>query len=104
MKSILSFLTNKYFLATGLFLSWIFFFSSNDVLTQYKQNKEYKEIQNKLKFLETEIVRMKEVTTAMQKDSAVIEKYARENYRMKKENEDVYVYDTLVTSAATNKK
>jgi cell division protein DivIC len=95
MKKIFQFLTNRYFLVTAFFLSWIFFFAENDLVTQYKQGKEYNEMKEKIKYLEAEIQEMKKQTIALQTDSATIEKYAREHYHMKKPNEEIFVFDTV---------
>jgi cell division protein DivIC len=95
MKRIFQFLTNRYFLVTAFFLSWIFFFASNDLVSQYNQGKEYKEMKEKIKYLEAEIDAMKKQTIALQTDSTAVEKYAREHYRMKKPNEEIYVFDTI---------
>jgi cell division protein FtsB len=95
MKAFLQFISNRYFLATAFFLSWIFFFASNDLVTQYSQTKELREMKEKLHYLETEIATMKQQTIALQTDSAAIEKYAREKYHMKKANETIFVFDTV---------
>jgi hypothetical protein len=51
MKKIFQILTNRYFLVTAFFLSWIFFFAENDLVTQYKQGKEYNEMKEKIKYI-----------------------------------------------------
>ncbi len=95
MNKILQFFTNRFVLVTLFFLSWIFFFASNDVVSQYKQNEEYKQMKEKLQYLEKEIAAMKQQRQALTQDSSVIEKVARERYRMKKPNEEIFVFDTL---------
>jgi cell division protein DivIC len=95
MKAIINFITDRYFIATAFFLSWIFFFASNNLITQYSQTKELREMKDKLKYLETEIKAMQQQTIALQTDSAAIEKYAREKYHMKKANETIFVFDTV---------
>jgi cell division protein FtsB len=79
-------------MVTAFFLSWIFFFAENDLVTQYKQGKEYNEMKEKIKYLEAEIQEMKKQTIALQTDSVAIEKYAREHYHMKKPNEEIFVF------------
>jgi cell division protein DivIC len=95
MKAFIQFVTNRYFLATAFFLSWIFFFADNNLVTQYSQTKELREMKEKLKYLETEIKAMQQQTIALQTDSAAIEKYAREKYHMKKASETIFVFDTV---------
>lgn len=94
-RKIIQFLTNKYFLVTLFFLSWIFFFASNNLIAQYEENKELLEMKAKIKFLETEIKNMQTQYNALKTDPNAIEKLAREKYHMKKPNEDLFVFDTV---------
>jgi cell division protein FtsB len=95
IQSVLKIITNKYFLVTAFFLSWIFFFASNDLLSQWENKKEYQAMQAKLHYLETEIENMRKEQILLTTDSTYLEKFAREHYRMKKPNEDIFVFDTL---------
>jgi cell division protein FtsB len=95
LKSLIKFVTNKYFLVTAFFLSWIFFFASNDLLSQWENKKEFQAMQTKLHYLETEIETMRKEQLLLTTDSVYLEKFAREHYRMKKPNEDIFVFDTL---------
>ncbi len=94
MKVILGFITNKWFLVTAFFLSWIFFFSSNDLFTEYQERKEYREMNDKIKYLEAEIKSLQNQQQKLTTDTAAIIKYARERYLMRKADEDLYVLDT----------
>jgi cell division protein DivIC len=103
LRKTLDFITNKYFLATAFFLSWIFIFASNNILSQYKENKELQEMKAKVYFLETEIAAMQQQSEALKNDPKAIEKFAREKYHMKKANEDLFIYDTVVTKNKISK-
>ena len=82
---------NKFFIVTVAFIVWMLFFDKNDLVSQY----EYRQQVNTLKeerdfyFKETEKVDkdLDELTSNPQK----LEKFAREKYLMKKDNEDVFV-------------
>ena len=82
---------NKFFIVTVAFIVWMLFFDKNDLVSQY----EYRQQVNTLKeerdfyFKETETVDkdLDELTSNPQK----LEKFAREKYLMKKDNEDVFV-------------
>ena len=80
-NKIFKFLTNKYIVILIAFLIWMFFFDANVQL-----NNEFKK----------EIKKDKNTITELQ-DSLQLEKFAREKYLMKKENEDIYIieFDTL---------
>ena len=95
MKVIIGVLRNKYFLVTTGFVLWIFFFAEYDVLTQYRQRNELKEMKQKIIYLEKEIQDIQTEKVAIKTDSNTLEKYARETYFMKHPNEEVFVFDTL---------
>jgi cell division protein FtsB len=95
MKAIIGVLRNKYFLVTTGFVLWIFFFAEYDVLTQYRQRNELKEMKQKIIYLEKEIQDIQTEKVAIKTDSNTLEKYAREKYFMKHPNEEVFVFDTL---------
>lgn len=95
MRKIFSFLSNKYILAGLFFLVGIIFFAQNDLISQYNDQKDFKALTEKVKYLESEIAKMKTRENELKTDTAAIIKYAREKYLMKKGNEDVFVFDTI---------
>jgi hypothetical protein len=96
MKKILGILRNKYFLVTTGFILWIFFFAEYDLVSQYRQQGELKEMKDKIIYLEKEIETLQAEKAAIKTDSNTLERYAREKYFMKHPNEEVYVFDTLI--------
>ena len=95
MRFLLQILKNKYFLATVVFLVWIFFFAQYDIISQREQQKELMEMKTKIKYLETEVERLHHEKLSLQNDSTTQERYAREKYFMSKPNEQVFVFDTV---------
>ncbi len=89
------FLTNSYIVILTLFLVWMFFFDENTHLNR-EFDKEIKELKNTITFYKKEIEKDKETIKQLQ-DSLQLERFAREKYLMKKDNEDVYIieFDTL---------
>lgn len=89
------FLTNSYVLIIIVFLIWILFFDENTHLTR-EFNKEIKDLKSTVDFYKKEIEKDKK-TIKMLQDSLLLERFAREKYLMKKENEDVYIieFDTV---------
>ena len=94
-NKIIKFLTNKYIIILTAFLVWMFFFDANVQLNK-EFKKEIKELNNTINFYKKEIKQDKKIITELQ-DSLQLEKFAREKYLMKKENEDIYIieFDTL---------
>jgi cell division protein FtsB len=69
----------------------ITFFDRYDLRTQYELRKELKELQQTKKYYEQEIKNNKEAITSLQKDTVALEKFAREKYLMKKNNEEIFL-------------
>ncbi len=82
---------NKYILIVTLFISWLLFFDKNDFFTQRDLNKQLKKLSDEKKYYQTEIYKNKQFIEELKNNTQSIEKYARERYWMKKNNEDVYV-------------
>lgn len=82
-----------------MLFSWILFFAQYDVFTILGKRQELKEMESKISFLENEIKRIEKQREVLKSDPKEIEKQSRERYFMKKENEDVFVYDTVSRSA-----
>ena len=91
MKRILDLLKNKFFIAGTAFIVWMLFFDRNDLASQYEYRTKVQKLEEEKAFYTQEIAKaddqLKELTTNMQS----LEKFARERYFMKKENEDLYV-------------
>ena len=91
IKKIFGYLRNKYFTASMLFFVWICFFDRNDIISEAKLIYKI----NKLKTERTYFQKQTDIATEelkeLQTDPASLEKFAREKYLMKKDNEDVYV-------------
>ncbi|MBS3992742.1 MAG: septum formation initiator family protein [Bacteroidetes bacterium] len=95
-KKIVRFITNKYFLITVGFAVWMLFFDQNSYETHQMLNKEIEKLESNKEFYTKEIKQDKQVIEDL-KNNKKLEKYAREQYKMKKENEDLYLieYDTI---------
>jgi cell division protein DivIC len=103
MTNLFHFLKNKYFLVSVGFIAWIFFFAEYDILSQFRQRNELKEMKAKIQYLENEVANLRAEKEAVKTDSNTLVKYAREKYFMKSPNEDVFVFDTINEVPATAK-
>ncbi len=84
-------LRNRY-CATGLgLLCWIAFFDRNDAWTTYKNSRELGRMIEQKEFYTTEIEKTKGKLHLLSSDKALLEKFAREEYLMKRDNEDIFV-------------
>src|SRR5210317_2230919 len=95
-KSTVKFFSNKYVIILLTFAIWMLFFDENSLLNHLEFNKEIDQLNNEKEYYEAEIKSDKELIEKLN-DEKELEKFARENYKMKKENEDIYIiqYDTI---------
>lgn len=85
------FLRNRYFIISFMFLIWVMFFDRSNVITQWKLERTVEELQDKKSYYEREIGQVKRDKKELFSNDESLEKFAREKYRMKKSNEDVFV-------------
>ena len=93
MKKVFKVISNKYVLTTLGFLVWSLYFDQNDWLTMRQRQKELNGVKGDIAYLNGEITRMSTERDGLLTDKKKLEQYARETYRMKHENEDVYVVE-----------
>jgi len=95
MKKILlkiwGFLKNYYILATVVFVVWVGFIDTDNLVRQYEQRKEMRKLQEKKKFYTGEIQKMKKLTVELTTSKEAMEQYGRETYQMKKPGEDIFL-------------
>jgi cell division protein FtsB len=68
------------------------FFDTNSILIHKELNDDIEALENNMEFYEGEIKKDKTFIEKM-KDSNEIEKFAREKYFLKKENEDIFIIE-----------
>lgn len=98
LERIPSWLKNKYMIALIVFAVWIMFFDRNDILTQTERRSELHDLQQSKAYYEQEISLTNKELRQLDSNPALLEKYAREKYFMKKPNEELFVIPTLETS------
>ena len=73
------------------FVVWMLFFDRHDVATQYSYYSQLKKLQAQELFYTTEIERVTKTIEDLNTNPRELQRLARERYKMKKENEDVFV-------------
>lgn len=86
-----SFLRNKYLLTLSVFAVWMVFFDKNDLFTQLERSNNLAEIEESKAYFSQKIAESKKFSQDIQSNAAAIEKFAREKYLMKRENEDLFL-------------
>ena len=84
-------LKNKFMLTSVAFLTYLFFFDSVDVPTQFKLQKQLRKLNQQTEYLERMIDadRIEYAATLSTLDQ--METYAREEYKMKRPDEDLFI-------------
>lgn len=81
----------NYAIVLFLFMLWFLLLAPNDLNTQYHIMKERKTQREQKRFYEQEIERYEEEIRKFKTDPDFVETYAREEYLMKRENEDIFL-------------
>lgn len=85
---------NKYFLTIVGIVVWLLFFDKNDVMTQYELIQKCRKLQKEKEYYLAEIENNKVNLNELRTNKKSLETFSREQYLMKKENEDVFVFVT----------
>jgi len=88
---LLTTLKNKYVLTIILFIVWMSFFDRNNLVSRYKYRQELNKLVEKKGYYNSEIKKNKEDMEALESDRDDLEKFAREKYLMKKDDEDIFI-------------
>jgi len=84
-------LKNKYFIAGAIFLIWIAFFDQNNLLERRRNIKELKQLEHDITYYQQNIEETRSRLEELKTNTDNLEKFAREQYLMKKPDEDVFV-------------
>ena len=82
---------NKYTITLLIFAIIIIFVDDNSLIDRYKAYLEKRELQKEKAKYEENIKKDQEFLDAIQSNPEELEKFAREEYKMKGKNEDVYI-------------
>ena len=97
------YLLNKYFITIFLFLIWMIFFDSTSWLVIKDLNQEIDKYEEQLAYYKTEYQKNDAFYKKLMNNKSEKEKFARENYFMKKKNEEIFIL-VVDSSAIKNKK
>ncbi len=84
-------INNKYILTLVGFIIWIGFFDRNDLITTWSYQHKLNVLKKEQINFEDEISRNKSDLNNLRTNHDNLEKYAREQYFLKKDNEDVFL-------------
>ncbi len=84
-------LKNKYVLTSIIFIIWILLFDSNNLIARFKEVRELNNLKRDRGYYIKKIEVDKRKLYELKTDNHNLEKFAREQYHMKKADEDLYI-------------
>lgn len=90
-NSFLKLLKNKYFLTSFAFLLFIILFSQNNLIERFYSMNELRKLEKQKEYYQSVIKENTDKIKELKTDRESLEKFAREEYLMKKDNEDIYI-------------
>ncbi len=82
---------NRYVIILFFFVVWLLFFDSNNLLIQRRQMRELRQLQRDKVYYQQKIAEDKRKLKELESDSKSLEKFAREQYLMKRDNEEIFI-------------
>ena len=92
-KDVLKKLSNKYIIATLIFAALIVFIDQYNVFEQGKSYRKLRKMKKEVEYYDREIEKQEQTLNALKSDTALLEKVAREQHLMKRDDEVVYILD-----------
>lgn len=85
-------LKNKYLLTAIGFIIWMLFFDDRDIITtHFRYKHELRALEKSRAYYQQQIDSTRAELDQLRSNTATIEKYAREKYNMKRDNEDLFI-------------
>ncbi|SFW81243.1 FtsB family cell division protein [Chitinophaga sancti] len=83
---------NKYFVSAAAFVIWLAFIDSKNFISQYELSSEVNKLESQKSFFMEEIVKTRKEQEELLSSPDKLEKFAREKYLMKKDDEDLFIF------------
>ncbi len=90
-EKIWPYLKNKYVLAISIFIIWMLFFDQNNMVDRIRMGLEIRQLEDDREYYQEQILKDSTSLSELTTNKENLEKYAREQFLMKKDNEDVFV-------------
>ncbi len=101
IKKLPAILFNRYFIVSIVFIVWMLFFDQRDYFQQKASAAELNKIQNSIRYYDDEINSTKSQLNNLQSNPISIEKFGRERYLLKREGEELYLFEDTAENKAT---
>jgi cell division protein DivIC len=84
-------LRNFYAITAILFVVWMLFLDSNNLITRYQLTSKLRSLENEKEYYEVKIQEVEKDRQELFGDPSLVEKFAREKYLMKKPSEEIFI-------------
>jgi cell division protein DivIC len=91
LTGVLRIISNKYLITSVGFLVLILFFDGNNLLSRYHVKQELNQMYRQKAYYQKEITENEHIRKQLTHDLSRVEAYGRENYLMKRDNEDIFL-------------
>jgi cell division protein FtsB len=88
---VLPYLRNKYLLTIALIFLWLMFFDRNNFISRVSMVREVHQLESDCEYYREKIIVDSARLVELHSSPEMLEKYAREQYLMKKDNEEIFV-------------
>lgn len=83
---------NIFILILAIFIIWMIFFDANSYLIHHELNSDIKDLENEKEYYQKEIEKDKKALKELSTEEG-LEKFAREEYYMKRDNEEIFIIE-----------
>lgn len=90
-KRLKSIFLNKYLIVLVVFTVFITFFDEHNLIDRFRTYQKIKSLEKEQLFYKEEIEATKKKKNELESNNENLEKFAREQYLMKKSNEDIFI-------------
>jgi cell division protein DivIC len=91
LTDIISKLRNKYVVAFSVFVVIMLFLDKSDLFTQMSRTRQLRQLEQSREYYIAKIAEERTELEKLKSNPATLEKYAREKYLMKRDNEDLFL-------------
>ena len=104
LKKLIPFVANRYFVSCLAFVLWMLFFDQRNFFLQRDRAAELEKLEQAKGYYEKEISTTQEQLNNLQSNPGAVEKYARERYLLRREGDEVYLFEDTFAKSAEQKK
>lgn len=90
-KKMLPYVKNKFILTILIFIIWLLFFDHNNLIDRAKELRHLRQLEKDKSYYIERIDKDTKRLEQLKTNNKNLEKFAREQYLMKKDNEDIFV-------------